>query len=58
MKRSAWRYLWTAKDIRRRLLLTLALFPLDAPLSSEFLTCKIIYFLSGINRTFSNENVL
>jgi preprotein translocase subunit SecY len=25
MKRSAWRYLWTAKDIRRRLLLTLAL---------------------------------
>jgi preprotein translocase subunit SecY len=25
MKRSAWRYLWTAKDIRRRLLLTLGL---------------------------------
>jgi preprotein translocase subunit SecY len=25
MKRSAWRYLWTAKDIRRRLLITLAL---------------------------------
>lgn len=25
MKRSAWRYLWTAQDIRRRLLITLAL---------------------------------
>jgi preprotein translocase subunit SecY len=25
MKRSAWRFLWTAKDIRRRLLITLAL---------------------------------
>lgn len=25
MKRSAWRYLWTAKDIRRRLLITLGL---------------------------------
>ena len=25
MKRSAWRYLWTAKDIRRKLLITLGL---------------------------------
>ena len=25
MKRSAWRYLWTAKDIRRKLLITLGI---------------------------------
>ena len=25
MKRSAWRYLWTAQDIRRRLLITIGL---------------------------------
>ena len=28
MKRSAWRYLWTAHDIRRRLLITIALLAL------------------------------
>ncbi|GAH47956.1 unnamed protein product, partial [marine sediment metagenome] len=25
MKRSAWRYLWTARDIRKRLLITIGL---------------------------------